>query len=390
MRKALLAIIPATLLLPACSIRLASGKSGGLEPFAPGQPYVRIQDANSNLVELQLAVRKFVPPHANGPAVWLAGVSHVGEPCYYAELQSRLNELTLVLFEGVGEHSPSASAPAVPLTAGTKAPLPVVADVSRRYLLQQESAPTNVGGYLTSGSGGETASPLAAAVPAARNGNMSSLQSTLAESLGLVFQLDAIDYSRPNFRNSDLSIADLRKLIAGQRTASGAAGASQSFEGLLQVMQGNGLFEILLEAGLRFIGSSPKLQGLSKLALIEALGQIQGDPAQLSGLTPELKQLLEVLIEQRDRKVISDLKTEAGKLRRRDSIAIFYGTGHMPDLERRLRQELGYRPAGQVWLTAFSVNLRQTGVSPGERQFIRGLVQREIAVKLQSPNSKLQ
>src|SRR6266851_179406 len=96
MRKALLAIIPATLLLPACSIPHASGKSGGLEPFASGQPYVRVQDANSNLVELQLAVRKFVPPHANGPAVWLAGVSHVGEPCYYAELQSRLNELTLV------------------------------------------------------------------------------------------------------------------------------------------------------------------------------------------------------------------------------------------------------------------------------------------------------
>jgi hypothetical protein len=328
------------------------------------------------------------------------GVSHIGEARYYADLQNRLNERTLVLFEGVGDHVPRVSAATnasedanelgVQPAASEKLPQPVAGDISRRTSSQQVLAPTNVGGYLTGGSGDGTASTLAAAVPAARNGKMSSLQSTLAETLGMVFQLDAIDYSRPNFRNSDLSIADLRRVIAGQRTASGAAGASQSFEGLLQMMQGNGLFEILLEAGLRFIGSSPKLQGLSKLALIEALGQIQGDPAQLSGLTPELKQLLEVLIEQRDRKVISDLKTEAVKLGRRDSIAIFYGTGHMPDLERRLRQELGYRPAGQVWLTAVSVNLRQTGVSPGERQFIRGLVQREIAVKLQSPNSKLQ
>src|SRR5258708_24340543 len=70
MRKALSAIVLATLLLPACSTPHASGTGGGLAPFAFGDPYVRILDANSNLVELQIAVRKFEPAHRKRPSVW--------------------------------------------------------------------------------------------------------------------------------------------------------------------------------------------------------------------------------------------------------------------------------------------------------------------------------
>ncbi len=356
MRTVFLASTLATLLLPACSTPHAAGKSGGLEPFAPDQPYVRIVDASSNLVELQIAVRKFVPAHAKGPALWLMGVSHIGEPGYYAQIQNRLNERTLVLFEGVGDH---ATVSATASNTCRPASGPVVQPAA-----DEKSPP-----------------PMAAA-----KRSMSSLQSSLAASLGLVFQLDAIDYSRTNFRNCDLSIAEIRRLIVEQQTASGTDGASRSFESLMQVMQGDGLFEILIEAGLRFIGSNPKLQGMSKLALIEVLGQIQGDPAQLGGLPPDLTQVLDVLIAQRDRKVISELEAETvphSGIGRRDSIAIFYGTGHMPDLERRLRQELGCRPAGQTWLTAFSVNLPQAGISRNEREFIRSFVQSQVTVKMQ-------
>src|SRR5207249_1728540 len=107
---------------------------------------------------------------------------------------------------------------------------------------------------------------------------------------------------------------------------------------------------------------NPKLQGLSKLALIETIAQIKGDPSQLRGLPPQMNQLLEVLVQKRNQKVLEDLKAELKKKAGLKSIAIFYGTGHMPDLESRLRTELNYRPAEQLWLTAFSVNLARSGI----------------------------
>ena len=37
-------------------------------------------------------------------------------------------------------------------------------------------------------------------------------------------------------------------------------------------------------------------------------------------------------------------------------------------LQRRLETELHYKADGDVWLTAFSVDLRKSGISPGEAQ----------------------
>jgi len=59
---------------------------------------------------------------------------------------------------------------------------------------------------------------------------------------------------------------------------------------------------------------------------------------------------------------------------RSGSIAVFYGTGHMDDMERRVINQLHYRPDGDNWLTAFSSDLRETGMSQVEIQFIRNMV----------------
>ena len=204
------------------------------------------------------------------------------------------------------------------------------------------------------------------------------MQSSLAASLGLVFQLEAIDYGRTNFRNSDLSVEQLRGLIARQPPGAGEAGAGQSFESLLQILEGGSLLDVVLEVGMRFLGANPKLQAMSKLALIETIAQMKGDPSQLRGLPSQMKQLLAVLIEKRNQKVVDDLKAELREMSRDSSIAVFYGTGHMPDLEMRLRKQLKYKPAEQQWLTAFSVNLAQAGISQAELGFIRDFVKREL------------
>ena len=297
---------------------------------APPAPYVRIRNTGSNVVQLQIAARKFVPARHSGPAVWLTGVSHIGESNYFAALQTHLDAQRVVLFEGVGEHP----------AAGSGA-----------------NADDN-------------------AIPAPSQ--QSSLQSSMAASLGLVFQLDSINYRNPRFHHSDLSIEELRKVFANQHPAEGKAAAGESFEGLLQAMEGDSWLETLVQLGLRFISASPKLRGLSRLALIDAIAQLQGDPAQLRGLPPSFKQLIEGLIQERNQRVMRDLRSELARAGRDSSLSVFYGAGHMPDLERRLRQELDYHRAGELWLTAFSVDLAQAGISTSERDFIHDLIRREF------------
>ncbi len=340
MRSGVLTFFAMLLLLPGC--RTADHpRAGDSAPEAPPEPYVRIENTDSNLVQLQIALRKFLPARHKGPAIWLAGVSHVGESNYYAMVQEQLDAQTLVLFEGVA---------GVANGSGTDDKTPAA------------GAP---------GAGSETV----AAIP---QGSEPSLQSSMAAALGLVFQLEAIDYNRPNFRHCDLSVSQIRELIAEQPPAPGEPGAGQSFEGLLELMQGGSWLDSLVRLALRFVGANPKLQGLARLALIDTLDEIQGDPSRFDGLPPDMKQLLDVLVQKRNQNVIEELKTELKDLSREDSVAVFYGTGHMPDLERRLREELHYRPADQLWLTAFAVDLARTRITDSERAFVHNFLKSQL------------
>jgi hypothetical protein len=344
MRKSVL-ISPA-LCLALCACSTLERQPAGI---AASSPYVRVSNADTNLLELQIAVRKFVPSRRQGPAIWLAGVSHLGQSNYFAALQRELDQKTLVLFEGISERGSGFS------------PEGMVTGRRRRAVRTVE-----------------TSSNFVPPSDASQAQGISSLQTSMATSLGLVFQLNAIDYSRPNFRNSDLSVQQLRQLLADQPAPAGEPGASQGFEALLQAMQGGSLLDSLVQLGLRFLSASPKLQALGKLALVEVIGDIKGDPGQLRGLPPQVKQLLEVLVQKRNQKVIDDLSRTLKDLGRADSVAIFYGTGHMPDLELRLRQQLHYRPVEQLWLTAISIDLRRAGVTAGEQAFVHEVVRRQF------------
>ena len=326
-----------SLVATGCATKRPDAERSGAISREP-EPYVRIYSAGSNDVQLQIALRKFVPAHKRQPVVWLAGVSHLGESNYYAKIQEHLDAQQLVLFEGIGDHSGSRSV--------------------------QVSMPQPAHGN------------------GATDSKLSSLQSTMADSLGLVFQLEAIDYNRPTFRNSDLSIQELREIFASAEKEEGGNGSlkkgGESFESLLSMMEGGSFFDTLLQAGLRILGASRKFQALSKLALMDAIDEIGGDPGRVSGLPDELKSLLQVLIERRNERVISDLKADLREVGRRGSISVFFGTGHMPDMERRLREELHYRPNGEIWLTAFEVDLARAGVTERERQFIHDMVRRGL------------
>src|SRR5580700_636954 len=193
MRARFLSAMLLAVLLASCSTpeRAKSRPASALPP--PSQSCVRIANTSSNVVALQIAIRKFVPAHGKGAAVWLTGVSHIGDSNYYAALQKHLDAQRLVLFEGV---SATPDGPARGAGSGPSGPAQP----------DRQDRPT--------------------------------LQAAMAKSLGLVFQLDAIDYRRPNFRGSDLSVAQLRKVFDEMPPSDAGSDASQGFENLLQLMQG--------------------------------------------------------------------------------------------------------------------------------------------------------
>jgi hypothetical protein len=321
---------------PALFVLAVTGWLHGQEQIAPkssalaltSNSYLRVVRPDTNTVQLQVAVRKFAPAGKSGPAIWLVGAAHIGETNYYQALQKHLDAQPLVLFEGVSERPKKSQAGKTP-SAESKAASP-------------ESPST-------------------------------SLQTTLAESLGLVFQLNGIDYDRPHFRKSDLSVKQLQQLMEADANAADKSGAE--FNQLLQLMDGSSFLGGLVRFGLGIVASSPKLQAVTKLTLVETMGQLRGDLTQMRGLPSEMRDLLRVLIEARNRKVIADLKAELKKAAPPASIAVFYGAAHMHDFEQRLRSELRYEPGEELWLTAISVNLRQAGLTNADVEMVRSMVE---------------
>lgn len=327
-------IVLAGLLSGCASSSTVRHRESSAQPVAS---YTRVSTPDTNVVSLQIALRKFVPRSGRGAAVWLSGVSHIGESNYYAGLQRHLDAQSLVLFEGVG---------------------------ARDRTLRFDPA------------------------------EQSSIQHTLATSLGLVFQLTAIDYDRPNFRNSDLTVPELQRMLAGDHPPAGAspkssgnssdddAGSareeSPEFRELMGVMNGSSMLGMLVHLGVRFLGSSPKLQAMTKLAMIETLGSFQGDLAEVKSVPPELQRLMTVIVRGRNDVVLRDLRKNLRTARSGQSISVFYGAGHMADLEKRLVDDLGYRRGEERWMTALSVDIRAAGLTPAELQMVRGLVQWQL------------
>jgi hypothetical protein len=299
---------------------------------------MRVVREDSGKVGLQVALRKFESNGGHGPAVWLVGAMHIGEPSYYQALQNRLNQFDIVLYEGVntGSHKRHAGKP----DEAIEKPL----DLGKTE--KEKKSDYNV-------------------------------QSKLASALGLVFQLEAIDYDRTNFFNSDLSVADIQRIMAdGAKNSGGvSAGGGQSFEQLLHIMDGKSFLGTLVKFGIEFIASSPKLQALTKFTFIETIGRLKGDLSDMQSLPPDIKNLVKVLIEARNKKVIADLKDEIQSMKKRNgTVAIFYGAGHMDNMEKLLASELGYFASNEDWMNVFAVDLKKSGVTEGEANATRAMV----------------
>jgi hypothetical protein len=173
---------------------------------------------------------------------------------------------------------------------------------------------------------------------------VSQAQLGLKTLLNLEFQLEAINYARPNFVHADLDPETFQRL---------------------QTARGESILGLMLHAALEAEERAPD-DGQSTLSafqmfwallrsdrsrhlkflLGQQMGQLEAAAAGLDKGGPT------VLVSDRNAKAIEVLQAQIQSGKR--ALGIFYGAGHMPDLERRLL-ELGFRRGNVEWIRAWDV-----------------------------------
>ncbi len=279
--------------------------------------FVRIQkDSESDLAALQTSIRHFQAPtpteavsDRNSPVeVDLVSAIHVGEASYFEALNKRFRDYDAVLYELVAPE-------------GTQIPKGGVA----------------------------TTSPV------------SYMQAGMTQMLGLKFQLNQIDYTRPNFVHADMTPQEFTNSMRDReeslsKTLFRAIGVS-----MVQQAKNDGSSIQILKA--LFSNNSEREL---KRALAVQFSDLDGSMLVFHDRNGS------TLITERDKKALKVLRREIDRGSRR--LAIFYGAGHMDDMEQRLTSEFGMKLVSTDWLTAWDLTQPVTPatVDPEEQPLRRG------------------
>lgn len=255
--------------------------------------YLRIiRDTQSNPISLDAEIARF---RKGDRTVDLVAALHVGEQSYYQQLNQEFKTYDAVLYE-------------------------LIAPEDMRPQAEDESD-----NALTDG------------------------QMLLTKMLGLKFQLREIDYKARNFVHADLTPEQL------------FASMDKRGESAKQM-----IFQMLQES----MGSSTDIDPADALALNVALPRIMlkgarpGDRALLRRVFAQSFQKMEkvtaalsgpngsTLINVRNGRALEVMQRELARGRKR--VAIFYGAGHMVDLEARLKK-MGFQPQSVRYLKAWDL-----------------------------------
>ncbi|TWT94751.1 hypothetical protein Pla108_36000 [Botrimarina colliarenosi] len=269
-----------------------------LEAGLADEEWVRSQrDDSGQVTNLQTAIGRYegTPPGASAPVrVDLVGAIHVGDHDYYQELNRRFSGYDAVLYELVAPQ-------------GTVVPR---------------------GGRVGSDN------PLGA------------MQNGMKGLLALEHQLEIVDYTRPNFVHADMSPEQLFATMEARD------------EGILKLyfrMVGQGIAEQTKAAQkgesaefdlMRAMFSNDRPRRM-KMAMAGQLTQLEGLLTSFGGEKGT------TLIHERNRTAMDVLAKEIAAGKR--TIAVFYGAGHLVDMEKRLRERFHLRQTGKEWLTAWDL-----------------------------------
>ena len=274
----------------------------------PANRFVRlVRNSEDQPTAMETAVVSFThKDKKDGVVIDLIGAVHVGEKAYYEDLNKAFAGYDAVLYE-------------------------LVAPSGTRIAKGQKTSNRHVAGAMQNGMKGV---------------------------LELEHQLEMIDYTLENMVHADMSPDDFSKSMADR---------GESFMGMMFKFMGQGMAQ---QSRLQAKGQSFEWDMLGALfaddrALVlkrlmaEQFEDLETSMAAFNGKDGS------TIITERNKVALKKLSEElqAGK----KHIAIFYGAGHLPDMEERLIADFGLQRTGERWLTAWDLSDSASSKKPASR-----------------------
>ncbi len=262
------------------------------------------RDKAGSPIALSTSVVRFVPQDCGrtGPTVDLIAAVHVGDKAYYAELNRLFEKYDAVLYELVAPE-------------GTRIPKDGV---------RRNSHPISI------------------------------IQKMMSDVLQLQYQLEGVNYTAKNLVHADMSPEQVAKSMQAR---------GESAWGMILRMMGYAMARQANDSG----GSSDARLLMALFDKNQALALKRVMAEQFEGFQGSLDVLEgpkgSTLIAERNRSALNVLRKQiaAGK----QKLAIFYGGAHMPDFQKRLRDDFGLVRLSERWLTAWDLKeARRKSVTP--------------------------
>jgi len=286
-----------TPLLLAGLLAIAFASSALAQDTAPEFARVAVDDQDRPTA-LQMSIVRYVPA-ANDRLleVDLVGAVHIGDPSYYAELNTRFRDYDAVLFE----------------------------------LIAPEDA-------------------LAPGRLEKRSGILSATQVGMMNLLDLSFQLDEINYDAANFVHADLSPTEMRESMEERGESLYVYFWRIFFASLNEYAKDPlGLKDMEVLSGVLVSGRGDSLKTMAayEITNVKQASDMLGDDSGSAVIEARNQRAIDVLVREID-----------GGAQR---IGIFYGVAHMPDMEERLLDQLGLTYESTEWVDAWQLGDRDQG-----------------------------
>lgn len=403
-----------------------------------------IDGKDTQSMTLQIAVRTLKKADGTGPVIHLAGAVHIADKAFYEACQNFLDPHDVVLYEGVrppGARDLPADASDETREKITRRRVEFLTTLLSRYAGKHNRLPASLAevadgnarvdriaqGMMSDGWGRPlTYTPTATATaqpdtkpdtkpdgaPAAARTALGAIitsegpststaddnivftqsitpnkaaepegiQKQLADALGLEFQLDHVNTSKPNWRNSDMSADEVAERIEANGGDPGM---------LLNTLSGQSLGARAMGLMLRLIGMSKTMSTTVKVMMVEVLASADTmlDQAARSGTGPmaAMAPMMKVILHDRNEVVMNDIARIIRDEPAVRSIAAFYGAGHMAGLETELISRLGLTFVEERWIDAITVDFKAAGMSAADAQRMREMVRRQVQSVREGP-----
>jgi|GEM_PF-231727 hypothetical protein len=179
-----------------------------------------------------------------------------------------------------------------------------------------------------------------------------ALQQAMKNGLQLSFQLDEIDYQAANFVHADMTPQEFQSSMA------------ERGESLLSIM-----YRMMVDGAneQRRSAAASGAAAAAEVDLVKAFRTGEGRHMMRMSFAQQLEQMElmaaggdgSTLLEGRNEKCLKVLARELKKGHKR--LGIYYGAAHLPHMERRLVEDMGFRKVGHDWLQAWDCTPRSDG-----------------------------